>query len=77
MPSKPVFFDASKLVSTKTLVLKHDYHRQGSKCIYSRTHGQFLSLLYCDSAALSQQSKQPKCPKVLNEGAKGVFRPLG
>ena len=29
--------------------------------------------LDCDSAALVQLSKQPKCPKVLNESAKGVF----
>ena len=31
----------------------------------------------CDSAALVQQSEQPKCPKVLNEGAKGSFRASG
>ena len=31
----------------------------------------------CDSAALVQLSKQPKCPKVLKEGAKGVFGPPG
>ena len=33
--------------------------------------------LTCDSAALAQLSKQPRCPKVLSEGAKGVFGPPG
>ena len=30
MPLKIVFFEASKWVSTKTLLLKHYYRRQGS-----------------------------------------------
>ena len=29
MPLNVVFFKASRLVSTKTLLLKHDYRRQG------------------------------------------------
>ena len=29
MPLNIVFFEASKLVSTKTLLLKHHYRRQG------------------------------------------------
>ena len=34
-------------------------------------------LATCDSDCLVQLSKQPRCPKVLNEGAKGVFGPPG
>ena len=41
MPSNIVFLRASKLVSTKTLLLKHDYRRQGREAKLKKSSFQY------------------------------------
>ena len=48
-------FEASKLVSTKTLLLKHYYRRQGQSCLCSRAFLLPVFVLCCDPAGHLQE----------------------